>query len=183
MNTSQRLFLFSWTLIQSFKFNSRTNCQHLTNWTRWNKRDKVSSCATSVFKWRFRSRRRWCCVSSLLWLLELNTFARMKEQCVSEGTHKCKVPFSPNTNAELYLKVLFVHLRTRKCTLQSRLNLDMRYSTRYSSIRTIQLNCQKTEHRFIPIFVFFVFFFFAVLRKHCLESWHKNWGSPYSFLR
>ena len=161
---------------------SRTNCQHLTHWTRWNNRDKVWTSATSLFKWHFRSRRRSCCLSPLVWLLELNTFARMKAQCVSEGTHKFKVPLSPNTNAELYLNV-FVHLRTRKCTLQSRLNLDMRYSTRYSSIRTIQLNCQKTEHRFIPIFVLFVFFFFAVLRKHCLESWHKNWGSPYSFLR
>ena len=40
------------------EFNSRKNCQHLTNWTSWNKRDKVWSSANSHFKWRFRSRRR-----------------------------------------------------------------------------------------------------------------------------
>ena len=47
------------------KFNSRKNCQHLTNWTSWNKRDKVWSSATSLFNWRFLSRRRRCCLSSL----------------------------------------------------------------------------------------------------------------------
>ena len=31
------------------------HCQHLTNWARWNKRDKVWSSATSLFKWRFCS--------------------------------------------------------------------------------------------------------------------------------
>ena len=48
------------------EFNSRKNCQHLTNWTIWNKRDKVWSSATSLFKWRFRSCRRRCCLSSLI---------------------------------------------------------------------------------------------------------------------
>ena len=47
------------------EFKSRKNCQHLTN-HRWNKRDKVWSNATLLFKWRFRSRRRQCCLSSLL---------------------------------------------------------------------------------------------------------------------
>ena len=42
------------------------NYQHLTNWTRWNKRDKVKSSATSLLEWRFRIRRRRCCLSSLL---------------------------------------------------------------------------------------------------------------------
>ena len=37
------------------EFTSRKKCQHLTNWTRWNKSDKVWSSATSLFKWRFRS--------------------------------------------------------------------------------------------------------------------------------
>ena len=50
------------------KFNSRKYCQHLTKWTRWNKRDKVWSRATSLFKWRFCSRRRRRCLSSLLTL-------------------------------------------------------------------------------------------------------------------
>ena len=38
------------------------------NKTRWNKRDNVWGHANSLFKWRFRSRRRrrLCCLSSLL---------------------------------------------------------------------------------------------------------------------
>ena len=47
------------------EFNSRETCQYLMNWTRWDKRDKVWSSATSPFKWRFRSRRRHC-LSSLV---------------------------------------------------------------------------------------------------------------------
>ena len=48
------------------EFNSRTNCQLLANWTRWNKRSKVWSSANSFFKWRFRSRRRRCCLKVML---------------------------------------------------------------------------------------------------------------------
>ena len=47
------------------EFNSRKNCQHLTNRTRKNKRDKVWSSVTSFFKWRFRSRRHRCCSKEL----------------------------------------------------------------------------------------------------------------------
>ena len=57
-------FLFSRPLISLLEFNPRKNGQHLTNWTRWNERDKVWSSATSLFNWRFRSRRRRCCLSS-----------------------------------------------------------------------------------------------------------------------
>ena len=32
-------FFFSWTSIQSFRIRLQKNCQHLTNWARWNKRD------------------------------------------------------------------------------------------------------------------------------------------------
>ena len=49
------------------EFNYRKNCQHWTNWMRWNKRDKVwisSSSATLLFKWHFRSRRRRCCLTA-----------------------------------------------------------------------------------------------------------------------
>ena len=67
LNTRQQLaFFFSWTLIQSFRIQPPNICQHLTNWTRWNKRDKVWGSANSLFKWRFRSRRRRCCFSSLI---------------------------------------------------------------------------------------------------------------------
>jgi len=47
------------------EFYSRKSCQHLPNWTRWNKRYKGCSSATSLFKWRFRRHRRHCCLSSL----------------------------------------------------------------------------------------------------------------------
>ena len=41
---------FSWTSIQSFTIQLlEKNCQHLTNWTRWNNRDKVWSSVTSLF--------------------------------------------------------------------------------------------------------------------------------------
>ena len=48
------------------EFNSRKNCQHLMNWTRWNKSNKVWSSETSLFKWHFHSRRHHCYISSLL---------------------------------------------------------------------------------------------------------------------
>ena len=64
-NTNQRLsFSFSELWYSPLKFNSRKICQHLTNWTRWNNRDKVWSSMKSLFKWRFRS-RHCCCLSSL----------------------------------------------------------------------------------------------------------------------
>ena len=66
-NTRQQLyFSFAKLWYSLSEFNSRKNCKHLTNWTRWNKRDKVWSSATSLFKWRFRSRHRRRCLSSLM---------------------------------------------------------------------------------------------------------------------
>ena len=59
-------FLELWCSI--LEFNSRNICQYLTKWTRWNKRDKVWSSETSLFKWRIRGRCRRCCLSSLLLL-------------------------------------------------------------------------------------------------------------------
>ena len=52
-------FFFPWILLE---FNFSKNCQHLTNWTRWNKRYKVWGSVTLLFKWRFRSRRHRCCL-------------------------------------------------------------------------------------------------------------------------
>ena len=67
MNTKQRLpFSFPELRYGLLDFNSCRNCQPLTNWTRWKKRDKVWSSATSLFKWRFRNRLRRCSLSSLL---------------------------------------------------------------------------------------------------------------------
>ena len=48
------------------EFNSRKICQHLTDWTRWIKHNKVWSRASSLFKWCFCSRRLPCCLSSLM---------------------------------------------------------------------------------------------------------------------
>ena len=68
VNTRQRLsFSFPELWCSLLEFNSRKICQHLTKWTRWNKREKVWGSATSLFKWRIRCRRRRCCLSSL-WL-------------------------------------------------------------------------------------------------------------------
>ena len=58
-------FFFFWTLIQSFKIDLQKNSPTL-NWTKWNKCDKVWSRAYSLFKWRFRSRRRRSFLSSLI---------------------------------------------------------------------------------------------------------------------
>ena len=69
VKTRQRLsFSFPELWYSLLEFNSRKICQHLTKWTRWNKRDKVWSSATSLFKWRIRGRCRRCRLSSLLLL-------------------------------------------------------------------------------------------------------------------
>ena len=61
-NTRQRLsFSFPELWYSLLEFNCRKNCQHLTNWMSWNKRDEVWSSGNSLFKWRFRWRRRRCC--------------------------------------------------------------------------------------------------------------------------
>ena len=67
VNTRRRLFIsFPEFWCSLLEFNSRKYCQHLTNWMRWNKRDRVWSSATSLTKpWRFRSRRRRCCLKGL----------------------------------------------------------------------------------------------------------------------
>ena len=77
-NTRQQLyFSFAELWYSLLEFNSRKNCQHLTNWTRWNKRDKVWSSAIVHFKLRFRGRRRRCCLNSLIW----RTWRLVKTTC------------------------------------------------------------------------------------------------------
>ena len=66
-------------------FYTRKICQHLTNWTSWNKRDKIWSSAKSLFKWRFRSRRLRCYWSSLMikkYLLCVFTWRHRNHICV-----------------------------------------------------------------------------------------------------
>ena len=61
-HTTMTFFFLFLNFNTVFKNSSpQKNCQHLTNWTKWNKRDKVWSSATSLFKGRFRSCRRRCC--------------------------------------------------------------------------------------------------------------------------
>ena len=61
--TQDNDFLFPWYSL--LEFNSRKKCQHLTKWTR-NNGYKVWRCATSRYKWRFRSCRCRCCLSFLI---------------------------------------------------------------------------------------------------------------------
>ena len=63
LKTTRFLLLKLTELRHSFflEFNSREKYEHLTNWTRWNKRDKVWSSANSLFSWSFRSRQSRHC--------------------------------------------------------------------------------------------------------------------------
>ena len=83
VNTRRQLYF-------SFSEPPRKNCQRLTDWTRWNKRDTVWSSTTSLFKWRFSSGRRRCCLSSLLFpkvphYIRLNQRQSKKECCGSQA--------------------------------------------------------------------------------------------------
>ena len=74
-------FFFSWTSKQSF----RIQFQNMANIWRFDRdvigAKKVGSSANSLLKWRFRSRRRRCCLSSLMTMtLTITT---------------CKLPNSP----------------------------------------------------------------------------------------
>ena len=53
LKTKQRLSSSFPGLCSLSEFNSRTTCQHLTNWTSWNKRDKVWSSTNSLLKVTF----------------------------------------------------------------------------------------------------------------------------------
>ena len=61
-------FSFSELWNSLLELNYKKIGQHLTNLTRWNKRDKLWGDPYSPLKWRFRCRRRRrrCCWSSLL---------------------------------------------------------------------------------------------------------------------
>ena len=59
-------FFFSWTSIPAFRIQLQKKCQHLKNWTKWNKRDKFWSSTTLLFKWRFCSRPRRRCSKLML---------------------------------------------------------------------------------------------------------------------
>ena len=74
VNTRPRLsFSFPELQYTLLEFNSTKNWQHLMNWTRLNRRDKVWSSVTSLLEWCFRSRHRCCCFSSLVYTWRLHT--------------------------------------------------------------------------------------------------------------
>ena len=66
--------------MKSFRIQLLKNCQHLTNWTKWNKREKLWSSATSLFNWRFRSRRGRFWLNSLIDTKRCITFLTPVEQ-------------------------------------------------------------------------------------------------------
>ena len=103
-------FFFFWTLIQSFRIQlQKKNCQDFTNWARWNKRDKVWRSATSLFKWRSRSRRCCCCLNSLttsidfkqkfLWRTALKKWLRTRWLPWSKNLHSYRYSFDFSGNA------------------------------------------------------------------------------------
>ena len=63
-NKRQRSFL-SLSKLECGPKKSTNQKFPMMNWARWNKRDEIWSCATSLFNWPFRSRRRCCWLSSL----------------------------------------------------------------------------------------------------------------------
>ena len=79
VNSRRLFFCFPELWYSLLEFNARKICQHFMNWMscNWNKRDKVWSSANSLFKWRFRNRRRYCCLSSLLASFFFRVFARL----------------------------------------------------------------------------------------------------------
>ena len=66
VNTRQWLFFTFPGLWYSLRIQLQKICQHLTNWPSWNKCDEVWGSANLLFKWRFRSHRRRCCLSALM---------------------------------------------------------------------------------------------------------------------
>ena len=60
-------YFLSWTLIQSFRIQLQKKLPTFEELNRWTKRETVWSRATVLFQWRFRGRRRPCCLSSLSW--------------------------------------------------------------------------------------------------------------------
>ena len=99
-------FFFLWILLE---FNFCKNCQHLTNWTRWNKRSKVWSSATSLFKWRFRSRRHWCCLS----------FPRGGGGGGGEVRTPCTLPLDPPLQKAAIIQSWLILYYLSKCSKKS----------------------------------------------------------------
>ena len=82
VNTTQRpSFSFHELWYSPLESNSSQIRQHLTNWTRWNKRDRAWRSANTLFNWRFRScRRRWTLLK-----LSINEVRREGKRAYARG--------------------------------------------------------------------------------------------------
>ena len=123
-------FFFSWTLIQSFRIQFQ---KHLTieNWTSWNKCDKVWSSANLLFKWRFRTCRRRCCLSSLLWSMRSLLY---KEIALCRYHNVSKVSLEPARSGDrLAYKLSWKVSQARSA------------SSRNEKRRTLRKSSQETE--------------------------------------
>ena len=159
------------------EFISRTNCQHLTNWTRWNKRDKVWGSAASLFKWRFRIRRRRCCLSgkmirlsSLLWLFELKYF-RADERAVRLGRDaQILSSFLPKYQRWTLLKCTVYPLKYQKnaFVLTSRSKVDLIWTRAIRPVIAQSIQFSKISKKLnIDLCQFFFFF------SHCKKALFK----------
>ena len=101
LNSRQRLsfsFPEQYSLVE---LNSKKYGQHLTNWTTWNKRDKVWSSASPLFKCLFRSRRRRCCLTSLKTAPSTLFLMALEEILVKDKiTASCERNMSPKHHFE-----------------------------------------------------------------------------------
>ena len=89
VNTGQRFsFPFPELWYSPLELISRKIRQNLSNWTKWNKRDKVWSSMNSLFKWLFCSRRRSCCSLwgsrkwNIIWVLNAQAFVVVVVICM-----------------------------------------------------------------------------------------------------
>ena len=85
VNTRQWLsFSFPELRCSLLEFKSKPIRQHLVNWTRWNKRDKIWKRADLLFMWRFHTRRhcRRICLSSLMSSVTLSSIMNMHAYAV-----------------------------------------------------------------------------------------------------
>ena len=83
VNTRRRLsFSFSWTLVQSFRIQLHKKLPTSDELNEMEQARHSLKSANSLFKWRFRSRRCRCCLSSLLTSL-------CSEYCLSTATQLC----------------------------------------------------------------------------------------------
>ena len=86
----QLSFSFPQLQYSLFKFSSRKICQHLMNWTSWNKHGKVRSSVNSLFKWHFHSLR--CYLSSLFLTRKRMNLLSLEYAAVPSE----KLPFNPH---------------------------------------------------------------------------------------